>query len=455
MNPARNPARNGDEQWLREELSNAVPPVPASPDRLTGITERRRRHLRWVGIGGAIATCAVVVTIALAGHAVLGNNAAPSPATSGPTEQTSTTEKTLRSLDCPKQLPPRGDGGPGSLAPGALAARLCFGNDGIDAVPAPLDTLLNGLGPVVSAANNQPTAYMGCLGGMGPTYLLVVAYPDDTRRQVLLSFNGCGYTTVGQKTGGDPQSVLEAFYRSLREQRANSTPPATVPDPTCLLENSSMTSLVGPGEMVAARLCVSYGDSSSRTSVLVPTDDLQTILDGWRTGARTPEQKGPPCSPTTPTWVLSGVTAWGDRVQITAECDRPTNGDDWVELPPAARDTVDRLIRQAGVQVSNGDEATTAWWLALAWLDAINARATVSYDQTAAEIGRIANRMWVGDPWLPDGALDWDLLEASRTEAPGWEFAWRVPARTPEGQAVFTIVRNSKDDPWRILSLVR
>ncbi len=63
--------------------------------------------------------------------------------------------------------------------------------------------------------------------------------------------------------------------------------------------------------------------------------------------------------------------------------------------------------------------------------------------------------MWVADPWLPEAELAWDLLTASPTDAPGWEFAWRVPARTPEGQAVFTIVRDGKDDPWRILSLVR
>jgi len=85
---------------------------------------------------------------------------------------------------------------------------------------------------------------------------------------------------------------------------------------------------------------------------------------------------------------VSGVTVWGDSVQIAADCNRPAVGEQWVELPGDARDTVDRLIRQASVQVGNGDEATTAWSLALTWLDAINARAIVSYDQTAEEIGR-------------------------------------------------------------------
>jgi len=79
----------------------------------------------------------------------------------------------------------------------------------------------------------------------------------------------------------------------------------------------------------------------------------------------------------------------------------------------------------------------------------------VSYDKTAAELADIANRMWVADPWLPDGELDWALLAASPTDAADWRFAWRVPARTPNGEAVFIVVRDSKDDPWRILSLTR
>lgn len=47
--------------------------------------------------------------------------------------------------------------------------------------------------------------------------------------------------------------------------------------------------------------------------------------------------------------------------------------------------------------------------------------------------------------WLPDGELDWDLLSASRTEASGWQQAWRIPARTPDGQVVFVVMRESND----------
>src|SRR5688500_7788965 len=109
---------NNEEQWLRDGLADAVPRAPASDDRLAGIAARRRRRQRWVAAGGAAATCAVVAVVALTGRVVLGDDSASGPATSGPTEQTSEAEEALPTLDCPKELPPADDGGPGELALG-------------------------------------------------------------------------------------------------------------------------------------------------------------------------------------------------------------------------------------------------------------------------------------------------------------------------------------------------
>ncbi|MCW2843618.1 MAG: hypothetical protein JWN22_1534 [Nocardioides sp.] len=233
------------------------------------------------------------------------------------------------------------------------------------------------------------------------------------------------------------------------EQRKSATPPAEVPAPACLPQFSSFSPVADPVDMVAARLCVSYNDDGRTTSVAVPTADLATILDAWRTGPTTPEEKGPACGPTTPTWVLSGVTRWGDAVQVTAECNKPTNGSSWVDLAPRAQEVVDQLVARAGIQVDDGEHATTAWALVYAWLTDVNAHAILDDDRSAA----VANSLWVRDPWLPEGELDWNLLGASRTEAAGWQQAWQVPARTPAGQEVFVVVRDGNEDPWRILSL--
>lgn len=143
---------------------------------------------------------------------------------------------------------------------------------------------------------------------------------------------------------------------------------------------------------------------------------------------------------------------------ITAECDRPGDGSTVVELDPQARAVVARLVAEAGVGLDTEAGTTTAWALAQAWLETVNARAVVRYDRTAAAITDMADSLWapgVTDPWLPDGALRWQLLAATRTAADGWREAWRIPARTPAGEAVFVVVRDRDSDPWRILSLDR
>ena len=90
----------------------------------------------------------------------------------------------------------------------------------------------------------------------------------------------------------------------------------------------------------------------------------------------------------------------------------------------------------AGVNVDDGTHATTAWSLAQAWVTDINARATVKDDQTAADIARVANRMSGSvTRGSPTGEQDRDLQSASRTQQPGWQQAWRIPAHTPTGQA--------------------
>jgi hypothetical protein len=304
--------------------------------------------------------------------------------------------------------------------------------------------------------NPQPEGFQPCGGPfVGDSYLLLLAYPDGTERRVSFSFSGCGSMTVGEVNRLNPDKPYETFMDLLREQRRTSTPPADVPAPVCLEQYSSFSPVADPGEMVAARLCVSYNDNGRTTSVAVPATDLETILGAWSTGPKTPEEKGPGCGPTTPTWLLFGVTQWGDPVQITAECNRPTNGNNWVTLTPQAQELVDRLVALAGVKVDDGANATTAWSLVSAWLTDVNAHAVVHDDRTAADIAQVANSMWVRGPWLPEGELDWDLLAASRTEASGWQQVWRVPARTPDGEAVFVVVRDDNDQPWRVLSLTR
>jgi hypothetical protein len=403
-------------------------------------------------MGAAAAGCVAVGALAVAVSAVLGYSTDRGVAL---TDQTPTTAPAVAApvLECPPVESGQSDRGPASLATGATAARLCGGDM---SARAPRDLLTTGMNTLVASVNAQPEGVeAGCYGPIGDTDLLLLAYPDGTERRVLLNFSGCGSITVGEVNRRNPDKPYETFMNLLRDQRRTATPPPNVPAPACLLQNTGFAPVADPGKMVAARLCVSYNDNGRTTSVAVPAGDLETILGAWSDGSRTPEVKGPGCGPTTPTWVLSGVTQWGDPVQITADCNRPTNGNHRVALTPQAQQLIDRLVDQAGIEVDDGANATTAWSLVSAWLTDVNAHAVVNDDVTAADFARTANSMWVRDPWLPEGELDWDLVAASRTEASGWRRAWRVPARTPDGQAVFLVVRSGNDQPWRILSLTR
>lgn len=448
------PVDSRDEEWLRDRLADAVHAPPTSADRMARLRAGRQQVGRRRAAGVVLAACVAVGGLAVAVPAVLGHSTDRGLAP--PADQSPTTAPIVAApvLECPPLGVGQGDRGPSSLATGATAARLC-GGAMTGSVTAPRDLLTTGLGTLVGSVNAQPEGFEGCFGPVGDRYLLLLAYPDGTERRVSLDFSGCGSISVGGVNRLNPDKPYETFMDLLREQRRTATPPAEVPAPACLPQYGTFSPVAEPVEMVAARLCVTYNDNGKTTSVAVPDADLATILDAWSHGPQAPQEKGPGCGPTTPTWVLSGVTRWGDPVQITAECNQPTNGNDRVDLTPQAQEVVDRLVALAGVQVNDGANATTAWSLVSAWLTDVNARAIVSYDLSAAEIAHVANRMWVRDPWLPDGELDWDLLEASPTEASGWQQAWRVPARTPDGSALFVVVRQSKDQPWRILSLTR
>lgn len=448
------PVDSRDEEWLRDRIADAVPDPPTSADRMVRLRAGRQQVRRRRAAGVVLAACVAVGGLAVAVPAVLGHSTDRGSAP--PADQSPTTAPTVAApvLECPPLGVDQSDRGSSSLATGATAARLCGGGMGRSAT-APRDLLTTGLGTLVGSVNAQPEGFEGCFGPVGDHYLLLLAYPDGTERRVSLDFSGCGSISVGGVNRLNPYKPYETFMDLLREQRRTATPPAEVPAPACLPQYGTFSPVADPVEMVAARLCVSYNDDGRTTSVAVPTDDLEIVLEAWRNGSKTPAEKGPGCGPTTPTWVLSGVTQWGDPVQITAECNRPTNGNDWVDLTPQAQEVVDRLVALAGVRVNDGANATTAWSLAYAWLTDVNEHAIVNDDRTAADIAQIANSMWVRDPWLPDGELDWDLLEASPTEASGWQQAWRVPARTPDGSALFVVVRQSKDQPWRILSLTR
>jgi hypothetical protein len=438
------PTDHTDGDWVRERFADVVPAPPPAPDRLEQLRARRRVVRRRRAAGVAVVSSLVVAAIAVMPQ-VLGQQMTGRPVPTGVHTPTPSPSPTL---ECPSPRHLTQDRGAATLAPGATSARLCGST-------APQELVTTGVARIVRAVNSQPKGYQDCGGPPGAVFVLMLGYPDGSTRRVGLNFSGCGFLLVGRHNRVDPRPAYEAFLSAVRRQRVESTPPGDVPAPTCMQQYAAYSPLARPVDMVAARMCVTYADNGRTTSTPVSSEDLRTILRSWATGPTTPDAKTDLCPQTTPTWVLSGVTRWGDPVQITAECQRVSHGSDWVELSPRAKAVVDRLVTRAGVEVDDGSRASTAWMLAQAWITDVNARAIAPDPRIKAAIAKVADGLWVRDPWLPEGAADWYLLGATRTSAPGWAEAWRIPARTPEGEAVFVVVRNAKDEPWRILNLTR
>ncbi|GAA1146065.1 hypothetical protein [Nocardioides aquiterrae] len=432
-----------DEHWLRERLAAAVPDAPSVPGRAASARDRRRRQVRRTTAltvaGAVLVVLATVVPLALRPPADEGGPTTPSPTgaqTSGAGPD----------LTCGRSN--RGGGG-GVPPDGAVAIRLCD-EPGMHGAPAPTDVLTSGIARVLGSLRDLPAATV-CIGGLGSRYTMLVGYPDGTVRHVGLDMSACGTVTIGRATFGRPDRPYEAFLAAIRAQRRTTAPPdAPVAAPTCPRFGGGTSPLGEPGQIVAARLCVGYGEpGSGETSVEVPADDLDALLVSWAADPHHPASKGPGCSPVTPSWELAGVNAWGDRVIVEAECGVPRYGDDEVVLDEEAQGIIDRLVLRAGfpsaASVVPGD---VAWKTAEAYIDDVN----FGHREAAAAL-------WQGDPQLPADGTVLDLVLAppgcrSLTVEP-WRFAWscRYRAASTGATTTFTMVRDARDEIWRISSV--
>lgn len=113
------------------------------------------------------------------------------------------------------------------LADGPSWARICGtsnsgtgqepGLDGGRVLLGPPDALVTNLDGLVAFANALPTAdsNMACTMELGPSYTLVVGYPDGRTQQITGELFGC--RMVGDRTGS--QQLLDDFGNRLRAQR--------------------------------------------------------------------------------------------------------------------------------------------------------------------------------------------------------------------------------------------
>ena len=330
-----------DEQWLRDALEESVP-EPPSTDRLAGVRRRRRTTGRRKGLlAGAVAAVAVAaVAVPLAvrgGEAPVAREQAPLTAGGTPIPP-----------DCPS--PTAAPSGPDRIPADPVAVRLCAGG-----VPwlAPVDALTTDPGRIADAVNRQkvldPGAVGPCTLELGRAYQLVFGYADGSTAVASGELYGCRMLMVGgtQRSGAD--APWDAFVSALREQRAASSPPATLDPgtPSCQSAHDTGASpIAGPEDMIGGRLCTLVGDRWVEASATQA--DIRAIVDDFRRAQ--PMTTGSVVCLDHRQWMVVGTTAWADLVKVQAECGWYTgkgpHGADPAPISPEVKEIIATLLKQ-------------------------------------------------------------------------------------------------------------
>lgn len=339
-----------DEKWLREGLAGAVPAPPATPDRADGARTRARRARRTtlLAAGGVAASVLLVAGVV----AVLGND--------GPEDGDVANDGPLSPYDAPAcpttPVDTRTQTGPDHVPDGARSVRLCGANE--IAIDVPKDALVSGVDEVAATINGLETAGtdMACTMELGPAYQLLFAYPDGSTIVASGELYGCRPVVVNgvERVGAD--EPWEKFIALLRAQREQLDPPAPV-DPATIecpaATDATGVPSVGRAQDVAVAVYCAEDTLGSGTwrRAPIPADDLAALVADIE--ANTEKNAGyVDCRVDPPVPAIVGVTAWGDRVNLRAEC---TNSFFVVDVPthsvwsPSddARASLERLFEEA------------------------------------------------------------------------------------------------------------
>lgn len=310
-----------DEKWLRDGLADAVPDAPTVPDRADGARARARRARRTTiaAVGGVAAS----VLLAAGVVAVLGND--------GPDGGNIADDGRASPYDAPAcpaaPVDTRTQTGPGQVEEGASSVRLCGGNE--IAIDVPKDALVTDVDELAEAVNGLDAASpdLACTMELGPAYQLVFSYPDGSTIVASGELYGCRPVVVNgvERTGAD--EPWEKFIELLRAQRRQLEAPAPVDassiDCPAATDISAVQSVGRAQDLAVAVYCAEpYLGSGGWIRAEIPAADLTTLVADIR--SNTEENAGfVDCDVSPPVPRIIGLTAWGDRVDLQAQC---TNG---------------------------------------------------------------------------------------------------------------------------------
>lgn len=308
-----------DEDWLRAGLADAVPEPPGAPDRAASALARARRARRRTTVLGAAGVAATLAAVGLV--ASLGDGRSPDRVASEPTSPLDVAGCPAEPVDALTQV------GPDHVPDGALSVRLCDG--GAVRIDVPQDALVTDVDAVAAAVNELEIADPGrmCTADLGPGYQLVFAYADGSTVVADGGLYSCREVVVNgvERIGAD--APLERFTALLREQRDELEPPASVDtsgmDCASPMGSPTAAAVGRPEDLTVAVYCAEdvVGSGAWRRAEIVRAD-LDVLLADLRKNARA-NAGYVDCDVRPPVPRIVGTTAWGDRVDLRAEC---TNG---------------------------------------------------------------------------------------------------------------------------------
>ncbi|KAA1421211.1 hypothetical protein F0U44_02550 [Nocardioides humilatus] len=234
---------------------------------------------------------------------------------------------------------------PGAVPDGATSVRLCAGggNPGIE----PADALTTDVATLVDVVNGLPEQdSQACTDELGPGYRLAFGYPDGSTFLAVGQFYGCQKVIVGSAYRTNPQLPLDTFIDLLHAQRATQTPPADLPAaPACDGYGHPTEALADPADLVLAQLCMVDDKTGRASMVAIPEADLAALVDDIEANA-VPNGGVLRCYRPGPS--ISGVTAWGDQLTMSLQCNAYVLPDGRVWTPSDASQAIIDRLSEAG-----------------------------------------------------------------------------------------------------------
>ncbi|MFS3130158.1 hypothetical protein ACLM5J_17280 [Nocardioides sp. Bht2] len=320
---------------LRTALHDLVPEPPATPDRAHLVHARASTNRRRRLAGTSVAALSILALGAPLGWAALsgadtdGGLGAPATAPGVVAGEFTCPDPTLVADSESEQVISDND----AIATDVVAVRLCY--PGGLGWQQPADALTTDPGKVAEAINALPLqgsdAQLACEQDLGPTWGMAFQLTDGSIQIARGEGHGCGGVFIGDSVRGDRQNAFapfDTFAALLSEQRSAREPSAPPIELACTTTINgtdnprSLLPIAPPIELTEAVYCPP-AENGSPVAIPIPAKLISQISRELSASFTTTPPTDQACAGTPTPWPsMVASTAWGDRIQISNDCNR-------------------------------------------------------------------------------------------------------------------------------------